>query len=143
MDLATKYRHKRANPWLSRDILNNYKHSKKEGVAAGMPSNINLNSSIESNISDLTDLAVPSESSKAPRYHNKGGRPKGSTATNKAMSTQSKQLALNYAANKMASVKAYAIGSGNRVPKDTYDKIIFEAEEKWSSKMVQSAKQLS
>jgi hypothetical protein len=44
---------------------------------------------------------------------------------------QSKQLALNYATNEMNSIKAYAIESGDRVPNGTFDKIIFEAEEKW------------
>jgi hypothetical protein len=60
-------RHKRANPWLTRDMLNNYKRSKRGGNAAGRPIIIYPKSSIESNISDLTDPAAQSESPKAPR----------------------------------------------------------------------------
>jgi hypothetical protein len=86
--------HKRANPWLTRDMLNNYKRSKREGNTAGMPSIINPKSSVESNTSNLTDPAAPSERShalndspEAPNPHKKGGRPKGSTAANKATLT--------------------------------------------------------
>ncbi len=105
-------RQKRANPRLTRDMLNNYKRSKSGGNADGMPSTINLNSSIESNISDLSDPAAPPEislalndSPEASKPRKKGGRPKGSTAANKATLKRSKQLALNYAANEMVSVK--------------------------------------
>ena len=87
-------RHKRANPWLTRDMLNNYKRSKSGGNADGMPSTINLNSSVESNISDLTDPAAPPEislalndSPEASKPRKKGGRPKGSTAANKVTLT--------------------------------------------------------
>jgi hypothetical protein len=112
--------HKRVNPRLKRDMLNNYKQSKRGWNTAGMPSIINPKSSVESNITDRTDPAAPSEnlptlndSPEAPKPRKKEGRPKGSTAANKATLTRLKQLALNFAANEMASIKAYASESGD------------------------------
>jgi hypothetical protein len=48
-------RHKRANPWLTRDRLNNYKRSKTKLNTAGKPRSVEHSDLVDSNMSDLTD----------------------------------------------------------------------------------------
>jgi hypothetical protein len=134
-------RHKRANPWLTRDRLKNYKRSKAKLNTAGMPRSVEQSDLVDSNMSDLTDPTaietpaalneITNAASIEQRPRKKGGRPKGSTAASKIASKRSKQLALNCAATEASAIKESAAKTGDRVPKGTYEKIMCEAEAKY------------
>jgi hypothetical protein len=137
-------RHKRANPWLNRDVLNNYKRSKAN--ISAIPKSItrrNMDS-----ISDLTNLVEESEAvneqepsitedinEPSTKVAKKGGRPKGSTNDNKRADKLKQMEAVNYAATKAFEYKE-ALTKDNdlkeRVDKGAYDKIVREAEAKFS-----------
>ncbi len=140
-------RHKRANPWLNRDVLNNYKRKKLQ--EAKPTSNITVQTS--SSVSDLTNQSHPESStvsetdpnlisSDAPSTNDnginmskKGGRPKGSTAENKRSKSRNVQQAVNYAAMEALSLKQASIKNGNmRVNKGAYQLLCEEAERKFS-----------
>jgi hypothetical protein len=132
-------RHKCAYHWLNRDILNNYKRSK---------ANI---SATRRNIDSISDLTNPVEESEAvneqeplitedinepsTKVAKKGGRPKGSTNDNKRADKLKQMEAVNYAATKAFEYKE-ALTKDNdlkeRVDKGAYDKIVREAEAKFS-----------
>jgi len=135
--------HMKANPWLNRDVLNNYKR-RKEKIDRPLNSvNITGVGDSVSDLSDPTDVSKTSPNENNPNEVNsttademmeelpkKGGRPKGKTNEAKRSDTRKMQRALNHAALESLSVKEEAIKNGNaRVQRGAYKKII-EATEK-------------
>ena len=125
-------KHKRANPWLNRDVLNNYKRLKER---AERPAVSVVIRSKNDNISDLTDIEVDNATTTSPQENvtvvnehtmdlpKKGGRPKGTTKEAKRSNTRKMQQALNHAATEALSIKEDSIRNGNaRVQKGTYKK---------------------
>ena len=153
-------KHKRANPWLNRDLLNNYKRQKTQ---KSKPASTVTVRTIPDNVSDLTngsnsqispnskastillcsDTFVATEEEAATNDNGlqvlkKGGRPKGSTAENMQAKARNLQQALNYASIEALSVKEAAIKDGNvRVNKGAYQSIIEETEKKLALKRAQ------
>jgi hypothetical protein len=122
-------RHKTANPWLSRDKLNNYKRSiarkktidmeKKTDSVSSLTANsegyetenedapavINVDAPAIINIeaSDVIDADAPAIID--ANNTNRGGRPKGSTNESIREHNRNKKLALNYAASEASRIK--------------------------------------
>jgi hypothetical protein len=131
-------RHTEANPWLTRDMLNNYKR-RKERLDRPLSTIIHgAGSNTTENLSDLTNSA--SEHSLTTRMEErscstsipnakKSGRPKGSTKESKRSNFRNMQMALNRAATEAQSIKEEAIRNGQcRVQKGAYKKVIEEME---------------
>jgi hypothetical protein len=127
-------KHRQANPWLNRDVLNNYRR-RKERLNRPLAS-INISSTTD-NVSDLTNaksenvVLVPTaiENIAADIPIKKVGRPKGSTKESKHSDIRRLQLALIHAATESFSIKQDAYKNGNsRVPKGAYKKIVEQAE---------------
>lgn len=130
--------HMKANPWLNRDVFNNYKR-RKEKIDRPLNSvNITGVGGSVSDLSDPTDASKTSPNENNPNEVNsttademmeelpkKGGRPKGKTNEAKCSDTRKMQRALNHAALESLSVKEEAIKNGNaRVQRGAYKKII-------------------
>ncbi len=126
-------KHRLANPWLNRDILNNYKR-RKERLNRPVAS-INI-ASLTDNVSDLTNAesqnvavltAVENTTTDIPIKN--PGRPKGSTKESKRSDIRRLQLALNHAATESLSIKEEAYKNANsRAPKGAYKQIVNQAE---------------
>jgi hypothetical protein len=116
-------KHRQANPWLNRDVINNYKRQ-KERLNQPLAS-INISFKTD-NLSDLTDaesenvvavLALTAiENIDADITIKKDGRPKGSTKESKHSDIRRLQLALNNAATESFSIKEDAFKNGNSCP---------------------------
>jgi hypothetical protein len=108
-------KHKRANPWLYRDILNNYKQRKEKterpvvSVAIGSKTDA-ISDLTDATINEATDACPPnvasviSEPSTTEVLSKKIGRPKGATKEAKCSDIRKMQQALNYAATESLSV---------------------------------------
>jgi hypothetical protein len=150
-------KHKRANPWLNCDVLNNYKRQRQQ--EAKPPKAVIIKSSC-TNVSELTndtnititeevstnnsstfnplindtsdDTEKASINESATQIEKKGGRPKGSTNENIRVKARNLQKALNYAAMEALKVKEACAKDGNlRVNKGTYQSIVKQAEKKF------------
>jgi hypothetical protein len=135
--------HMKANPWLNRVVLNNYKR-RKEKIDHPLNSvNITRVGGSVSDLSDPTDVSKTSPNENNPNNNNsttaderteqlpkKGGRPKGKTIEAKRNDIRNMQEALNHAATECLSIKQEAIQNGNaRVKRGAYKEIV-EATEK-------------
>jgi hypothetical protein len=150
-------RHKTANPWLSRDKLNNYKRSiarkktidmeKKTDSVSSLTANsegyetenedapavINVDAPAIINIeaSDVIDADAPAIID--ANNTNRGGRPKGSTNESIREHNRNKKLALNYAASEASRIKTqFRIQGCERIPKGAYAEIVKRTEKKFS-----------
>ncbi len=139
-------KHKAANPWLNRDVLNNYKrlktNSKKPATSVSIHSNPDVisdltNSSMvaeneNSNSSSEAENEISFNGSSINRRASKGGRPKGSTIESKRVDIRNRQQALNYAAMEAFKLKEAASKDGNpRVQKGTYKEVIEKTEKQF------------
>jgi hypothetical protein len=135
--------HMKANPWLNRVVLNNYKRRKEKMDHPLNSINITHVGDNVSDLSDPTDVCNTSPNENNPNNNNsttaderteqlpkKGGRPKGKTIEAKRNDIRNMQEALNHAATECLSIKQEAIQNGNaRVKRGAYKEIV-EATEK-------------
>jgi hypothetical protein len=108
-------KHKRANPWLYRDILNNYKQRKEKterpvvSVAIGSKTDA-ISDLTDATINEATNACPPnvasviSEASTTEVLSKKIGKPQDVTKEAKRSDIQKMQQALNYAATESLSV---------------------------------------
>ena len=139
-------KHKAANPWLNRDVLNNYKrlktNSKKPATSVSIHSNPDVisdltNSSMvaeneNSNSSSEAENEISCNGSSINWRASKGGRPKGSTIESKRVDIRNRQQAVNYAAMEAFKLKEALSKDGNpRVQKGTYKEVIEKTEKQF------------
>jgi len=124
-------KHKRANPWLNRDVLNNYKRRKEKN---SKPSSTVTILTVPDSVSELTNASGTSNNSDTTTTNEikKGVRPKGSTMELLRTKARNQQLALNYATIEAHHAKEASREEGlSRVCKGTYESIVQEAEKKF------------
>ena len=133
---AVLKKHIGANPWLNRDVLNNYKRLKSKEEGGAISVHLVITKRNTDSVSMLTSTEDENKENDSLPNENipksKRGRPKGTTKKELFCSKRRKQMALNYAASEASTVKSSANSGGERVPKGTYNKIIKEAEEKFN-----------
>jgi hypothetical protein len=155
-------RHKKANPWLNRDVLNNYKSRKiviridADGSSISSLTGTDYETDKEPMVNEEAEeesIIVEDESTEETTgveevsdpgtgtsdveqttiEENQGGRPKGTTNEKIREMKRNQKLAMNYAASKAALLMESFSNQGyDRLPKGTYKEVILEAESKFS-----------
>jgi len=154
-------RHKKANPWLNRDVLNNYKCMKviridADGSSISSLTGTDYETDKEPMVNEEAEeesIIVEDESTEETTgveevsdpgtgtsdveqttiEENQGGRPKGTTNEKIREMKRNQKLAMNYAASKAALLKeSFSYQGYDRLPKGTYKEVILEAESKFS-----------